>query len=94
MRRTVTRFFPLGDFEPWITMHDCQKSATRPSHTLNPLLSRIAVFNAVDDLRCDSAPESPRQGFAPWHTQAEELQGAARHHAEWALGQLSEGATQ
>lgn len=94
MRRTVTRFFPLGDFEPWITMHDCQKSATRPSHTLNPLLSRIAVFTAVDDMRFDSAPESPRQGFAPWQTRAEELRGAARHHTEWALGQLSEGATQ
>lgn len=76
-------------------MHECQKSAGLPSHTLNPLLSsRTAVFTAVDDLRCDSALESPRQGFAPWQTQAEELQGAARHHAEWALGHLNEGLSQ
>jgi hypothetical protein len=83
LRRTVTRFFPLGEIEPWITMHDCQKSGSLAGYALTVL--QFPVCESCDN----SVPESPRQGFiAPEKTRAENLQAEVERRLEWTLSRL------
>lgn len=64
-------------------MHDCQNSGSLTGNTLATLQFSVC------ELRDNSVPESPRQGFiAPEKTRAENLQAEVERRLEWTLSRL------